>query len=431
MQSPGYRATVAALAAGQLACWAALYYAFSSFVLPMQRSVGWTSPQTMGAFTLGLGVWGVASYAVGAAIDRGRGRAVLTLGAVLGSLGMWLWSQAHTLTTLCVAWAALGAAMAMTMYEPAFSVLAKRYPQRYREAITALTLVGGFASTLSFPVVAWLLAHLDWRGAVQVIGAVLLVVVAPLHAWALRGPKSEPVTPPPRRHDAGIVAGGASVHSAVGAGVGGGAIHAADGAVGVRERADATLREALHQRSFWLLAAAFTLYSFAVGAVWAHIMPALAAKGLSATQAVAVVVWFGPAQVAGRFVYLLFGRRASSRALGLTVLAGLPVALAIFALAHQTAVLLLFAVLFGVANGLVTIVRGSLVPEYFGREHVGRISGAMASIALLARAAAPLATAWLLLALPGYREMLLVLVAVGVAAAAAFALAGAATGSAH
>ncbi|HET6598575.1 MAG TPA: MFS transporter [Burkholderiaceae bacterium] len=404
---------MAALAAGQLACWAALYYAFSSFVLPMQRSVGWTSPQTMGAFTLGLVVWGVASYAVGAAIDRGRGRAVLTLGAVLGSLGMFLWSQAHTLTLLCAAWAVLGAAMAMTMYEPAFSVLAKRYPDRYREGITALTLVGGFASTLSFPAVAWLLAHLDWRGAVQVIGAVLLIVVAPLHAWALRGAKPQPITQRPRRDGAAVVAGDAIRRA------------------GHRLGADATLREAMHQRSFWLLAAAFTLYSFAVGAVWAHIMPALAAKGLSATQAVAVVVWFGPAQVAGRFVYLLFGRRASSRVLGLTVLAGLPVALAIFALADQTTALLLFAVLFGVANGLVTIVRGGLVPEYFGREHVGRISGAMTSIALLARAAAPLATAWLLLALPGYREMLLVLVAVGMAAVAAFALAGAAAGSAR
>ncbi len=435
MQTSGYRATVAALAAGQLVCWAALYYGFSSFVLPMQRSAGWTAPQTMGAFTLGLGVWGAASYAVGAAIDRGRGRAVLTLGATLGALGMWLWSWAHTLTLLSVAWAVLGAAMAMTLYEPAFSVLAKRYPRRYREGITTLTLVGGFASTLSFPAVAWLLAHLDWRSALQVIAAVLLFVVAPLHAWALRGATGAAVRSARRADQPSL--GGAAVSTAVKAADGlsrGSAVdmssHASDDAnadvdVEVDTDNDATLREALHQRSFWLLTITFTLYAFAVAAVWAHIMPALAAKGRSEAQALAVVVWFGPAQVAGRFAYLLFGRHAAPRVLGLTVLAGLPLALAIFALADQTAALLLFALLFGVANGLVTIVRGSLVPEYFGRAHVGRISGAMTSIALLARAVAPLATAWLLLALPGYREMLLVLVVVGVAAVAAFALAGA------
>ncbi len=106
-------------------------------------------------------------------------------------------------------------------------------------------------------------------------------------------------------------------------------------------------------------------------------MPALAAKGLSDARALAVVVWFGPAQVAGRLAYLAFGRWVSSRTLGLVVLGGLPVSLAIFALADGTFALLLFALLFGLANGLVTIVRGSLVPEYFGREHVGRISGAM------------------------------------------------------
>ena len=152
-------------------------------------------------------------------------------------------------------------------------------------------------------------------------------------------------------------------------------------------------------------------------------MPAFAAKGRSEAQALAVVVWFGPAQVLGRLLHFAFGRAIAPRTLGLVVLGGLPVSLAIFALADRTAALLVFALLFGFANGLVTIVRGSLLPDYFGRQHVGRISGAMASIALLARAAAPLMTAWLLVALPGYRELLLGLSAVGVASLIAFALA--------
>ncbi len=388
MNPPSFRATVSALAAGQLVCWAALYYAFSSFVLPMQRAFGWSKPQMMGAFTLGLAVWGATTYAVGAAIDRGRGRAVMAWGAVLAGAGFLIWSRVDSLPWLYGAWALLGASMAMTLYEPAFNVLTKRFPEKYREGITALTLVGGFASTLSFPAAAWLLSLFDWRGALAVIGAVLALLVAPLHAWALRG------TP--------LVQRASAKHDA------------AD---------DATLHDALREPAFWLLTATFTLYSFAAAALWAHMMPAFAAKGLSETQALAVVVWFGPAQVAGRLAYLGFGRWVSARSLGLMVLGGLPVSLAIFALADQTFALLVFALLFGVANGLVTIVRGSLVPEYFGREHVGRISGAMSGITLLARAAAPLATAWLLLALAGYREMLLVLSATGVGAVAAFALA--------
>jgi len=106
------------------------------------------------------------------------------------------------------------------------------------------------------------------------------------------------------------------------------------------------------------------------------------------------------------------------------VLFCLPLSLAIFALARQTIALLVFAVLFGLANGLVTIVRGSLLPDYFGRVHIGRISGAMTAIALLSRAGAPLATAAWLVVLAGYREMLLVLVAIGASALVAFTLAG-------
>jgi MFS family permease len=388
MNPPSFRATVVALATGQLVCWAALYYAFSSFVLPMQRAFGWSKPELMGALTLGLAVWGGATYAAGAAIDAGRGRALMTLGAVLAGIGFLVWSQIHSLPALYAAWALLGAAMAMTLYEPAFNILTKRFPERYREGITSLTLVGGFASTLSFPAAAWLIAHYEWRIALAVIGGVLLLLIAPLHAWALRGTPARAVR--------------AAAHDPAN---------------------DSTLHEALRERSFWLLTVTFTLYSFAAAAMWAHMMPAFAAKGRSEAQALAVVVWFGPAQVAGRFAYLGFGRWISARRLGLIVLAGLPVSLAIFALADQTAALLVFALLFGVANGLVTIVRGSLVPEFFGREHVGRISGAMTGISLLARASAPLATAWLLLALPGYRELLLVLAGVGVAAVAAFSMA--------
>ncbi|HKX40307.1 MAG TPA: MFS transporter [Burkholderiaceae bacterium] len=394
---PGYAATISALAIGQLLAWAALYYAFSSFVLPMRRHFGWTEPQTMGAFTLGLALWGAASYAVGAAIDRGRGRLVLSAGSVLAGAGFLLWARVQSLAMLYGAWALLGISMAMLLYEPAFMVLTKRYPQRYRQGITALTLVGGFASTLAFPAASWLIAALDWRGALGVIG-LALIATAPLHAWALRGPA--------------IVAASPAIVE-----------RAPDAADPVHR--PWTLREALRSGSFWLLTLAFALNAFAAAAMWAHLMPAFAAKGLDQGHALAIVVWFGPAQVAGRFAFLLFGRRLAPHALGLVVLCCLPLSLAIFALAHETYSLLAFALLFGLANGLVTIVRGSLLPERFGRARIGEISGTMAAIALLSRAGAPLGSAAVLVFLAGdYRAMLLMLVAIGGLALLAFALAG-------
>ncbi len=368
-----------------------MYYGFSSFVLPMQRDMGWSQPDIMGAFTLGLMVWGLATYAVGAAIDRGRGRAVLTGGALIGAAGCALWSQAYSLPLLYAAWALLGLAMAMTLYEPAFSEITKRFPDRYRQGITTITLVGGFASTLSFPAAAWLLLTLGWRPALLVMAGVLLLV-APLHAWVLRGPWKRPAAP-------GAVPAGELLQD------------------------QATLRQAMQGRTFWLLTATFTLYAFALSTVWAHLMPAFESRGLSQTEAVAVMVWFGPAQVAGRFAFLWLGRPLSHRSLGLMVLALFPLALMVFVLGRQPLVLVGFAVLFGVANGLITIVRSNIVPDFYGREHVGRISGAMSGIALCTRAAAPFLTAWALLGLGGYTGLLWLLVGMGVVTLALFALA--------
>ncbi len=381
---PSYRATVAVLALGQLLSWAALYYTFSSFVLPMQQDLGWSKPTLMGAYTLGLAVWGVAAFAAGSLIDAGHGRAVMTLGSLLAGFGLIAWSQVTAPWMLYAVWAVLGAAMAMTLYEPAFAVLTKRYPTRYQHGITMLTLVGGFASTLSFPVVAGLLRWgLSWRETLLIIGAVLLAL-APLHAWALRGPAI--VAGPPRAD-------------------------ALD---------DSTLHEALRTSRFWLLTACFTLYAFAQAALWAHVMPAFAAKGVSDADAMLVLVTVGPAQVAGRLLYVWLGRGWGLRTVGAVVLTGLPLAMALFAVGSSLPALLMFALLFGIANGLVTIVRGGLVPLYFGRAHVGRIGGLMSAIGLTSRATAPLVTAWLLLVLPGYREMLLVLAGLGVLAVLAF-----------
>jgi MFS family permease len=386
---PGLRSTVVGLALGQILSWAALYYAFSSFVLPMQRELHWDKALMMGALTLGLAMWGATTYAVGAAIDRGHGRWVMSGGSLLAGAGFAAWAFISQPWMLYAVWAVLGAAMAMTLYDPAFSVLTKRYPQRYLEGITALTLVGGFASTLSFPAVAALITWLGWRDALLVIAGVLALGVAPLHAWTLRGP-----------------AVGAARRI-------GDAADAAD---------DATLYQALREPAFWLLALSFTLYAFASAALWAHVMPIFASKGFDELQATAVLVWIGPAQVLGRLAYAWVGRGMSLRLLGIAVLLGMPLSLMLLALSKQRAPLLLFALLFGLANGMVTIVRGGLVPEYFGRAHVGRIGGAMSAVGLLARAAAPLLAAWMLLFVPGYRDVLLALAGLGFAAAAAFAL---------
>jgi MFS family permease len=162
---------------------------------------------------------------------------------------------------------------------------------------------------------------------------------------------------------------------------------------------------------------------FVAGALWAHMVPALAAKGLTDAQALAVLVWVGPSQVAGRVLFVVLGRWLPVQRVGLVALAGAPLGCLLFAFGQGVTALLVFAVLFGMANGVATLVRGALLPEYFGRAAIGRIGGLMSGIAQFARAAAPLATAWLLLALPGYRELMISLAALALAGWLCLALA--------
>jgi MFS family permease len=313
----------------------------------------------------------------------------MTLGPLIGAAGTALWALATSLPVLYAAWALLGVAMAMTLYEPAFTIVTRLYPERFREAVTTLTLVGGLASTLCFPSVALLQSALGWRAALGVIAAVL-VAVALLHGWVLAGGSIAPAPP----HGATAPA------------------------------PDVTLSEAFASRAFWALTATFTLYSFVATALWAHMAPALAAKGLSEGDALTVLVCIGPAQVAGRLLFMLLGRRVDLRQLGYVTLAGMPLGLLLFALGQGLAALLVFAGLFGIANGVATLVRGGLLPDYFGRAALGRIGGAMSGVAQGARAAAPLATAWAFLLLPGYREWVLGLALIGALGWIAYGVAG-------
>lgn len=384
---PSYRATVATLAVAQTLSWAMLYYGFSSLVLPMMADLGWSQTTLMGAYSLALAVGGVCTFVAGSAIDQGHGRRLMTWGSLVAAASLALWASATQVWMFYAALALAGVAMSMTLYEPAFAILTRRYPLKYRDAIMALTLVAGFASTVSFPTTAWLVQQVGWRGALWIMAGVFVCVIAPMNAWALQGPT---LVAAPHGHD---------------------------------ETEDATLHQALRYPAFWLLTAAFTLHAFVGAGLWAHVIPAFDGLGVGKVETLAVLVWIGPAQVTGRFIYAWLGRGLSLRHLGMGVMCGFPLALGLLVWDHSPWSLMGFALLFGLSNGLVTIVRGGIVPAYFGRSHVGRIGGLMSGVSLVARSAAPVAIATLLLSVGAYRDVILWLAALSAMAVVAFVMA--------
>lgn len=372
----GRRWFIAALGVGQIVSWGALYYSFPLLAEPMAREFGLDKPEVYGAATAGLVVAGLAAFPVGSAIDRGRGRAVMVGGAVLAALLLLAWSFIGTFWLLYPLFAGIGLAQAMTLYEPAFAVVARRFGTEARTGITALTLWGGFASTVFVPLVQVLLDNTGWRNALPILAGFMLVFAAlPYHLVVDQGIDALPpdTTPTASRNATG---------------------------------------GALRRPAFWGLAIAFTVYYGIFSGLTFHLYPMLLERGYNAATVVSAIAVIGPAQVAGRVAIWLFATRRPIRAIGSVGVLGLPMAvLFLWLLPAGFWSLTVFAVVYGAANGVMTIVRGLAVPEMLTRNAYGAINGALALPSTIAKAIAPLAAAFLWTETGSYDALLLAVLA--------------------
>jgi hypothetical protein len=253
----------------------------------------------------------------------------------------------------------LGVAMAANLYDSAFATLGRIFGGAARRPITALTLAGGFASTVSWPATHLLLEHVEWRGTYLVYAALLACVSAPLHALAL----------PRSRFDAGTALQSGS------------------------ETPVKTLPP--HGLTFILVAAAFATYAFVPSGLSAHLLAIFSRAGIDAGTVVWVGALFGPAQVGARLVEFAFGRNLHPLWIARFALATLLCAFVMLALLGvSTSTAAAFALMFGGANGLVTITRGAVPLALFGASGYGRLMGRLAGPFLLVQSAAPLVMAF-------------------------------------
>lgn len=380
-------AIVVALGITQIIAWGSIYYAFSLVIGALAGAVGTDQPTVVGAFSVALLSAGAASAPMGGLIDKHGGRWVMTAGSAGAGLLLMALGHVHTVWQLYLIWAGLGVAMAATLYDPAFAVLAQVFKERQRKAITALTLFGGFASTVFWPLTQALIEAHGWQQALLVLGLLNLLVSAPLHAWLLPSGGRMSAT---------------SEQSAIPAG-------------------RSQLRSVLRDPSFYGLCAAFTANALVFSAISVHLISLLQGKGLTVAQAAWVGALIGPMQVLGRVLEFAFLSKMNPSRVGVLAMWLLPVSLGLLALiGPHVAALALFALLYGCGNGVMTIVRGAIPAELYGREHYGVVNGAMATPVLLAKAAGPIAASFALLTWPDPMRLLLMLAATAAASAIVF-----------
>ena len=155
--------TIACLGVAQTLAWASSYYLPAMLASSMARDLGVGSPLIFAAFSAALVVSALLGPLAGRAIDRYGGRRVLMLNSLVFAIGLASLAMAQGPVGLFASWCILGIAMAGGLYEAAFATLVHLYGQRSRGPITGITLMAGLASTIGWPLSAWLELHWGWR----------------------------------------------------------------------------------------------------------------------------------------------------------------------------------------------------------------------------------------------------------------------------
>ena len=351
---------ISAIGISQILAWGSSYYLMAVLAGPVCADTGWSRNWVVGALSIGLLVSGLVSPRVGHLIHRRGGRPVLASSAILLALGLVTLGLAPTLPVFFGGWIILGLGMGAGLYDPAFSTLGRLFGEHARSAITHVTLFGGFASTVCWPLSAFLVEHFGWRGACLTYAAILIAVVLPLYLFGLP------------REAAHLPDNTAQGTSAV--------------------RPGQVLPE--HRLAFALLATGFTLAAVIMTVISVHLLTLLQAQGVALATAVGLGALIGPSQVGARVLEMLFGRKAHP--IWSLLVSAVLVAVGLSMLVGAPGVAAAGIVLYGSGSGLRSIARGTVPLALFGREGYAILMGRIAMPTLIAQAASPSIGVWLI-----------------------------------
>lgn len=358
---------VLALGTAQTLAWASSFYLPAMLAAPMARDTGVATPTVYALLSVALLVSALVGPSAGRLIDRHGGRPVLLGATAMFALGLALAAGAQGPWTLGAAWLVLGLAMGAGLYDAAFAAVVYLYGQGARKSITGITLLAGFASTVGWPLTAWFELRFGWRGACAAWALLHLVVAGPLYAAlprrALPGDTSAAPASPADLGTREAVADPAVPTASLASLESAASVAPVAPVPPVPPRGLAPL-----------LATVFALLSIVSTSIATHLPALLQAAGATLAVAVATAALVGPAQVAARLLEVSLPRRMSPLVAARAAAFGHPLAAAVL-LALGGAAMAPFAVLHGLGNGLITIVRGTLPLALFGAAGYGARQG--------------------------------------------------------
>jgi MFS family permease len=358
--------------------------------VPMQEEMGWSRTVLTGAYSVGLLVSALAAPLAGRWLDQHGPRGLMTLGSALGTGLLLAWASVEHLWVLYLVWVGIGLAMAATLYEPAFAVLARWFERGRARALLLVTLAGGLASTIFLPLSAWLVGAQGWRGALLTLAAILAILTILPHALVLRR----------RPEDLGLLPDGVEPANSS-------QVQTARSPHEPRAEIESVpLGAALRGPAFWLLAAAVFLGTLSQAAVYVHLVPYLSERGYGLGSAATLTGLIGASQVLGRVVVTFVEGRLPRDVVTAGIFALQAVALAVLIQSRSPLGVLAFVLPFGAASGAVTLARATAVAEFYGPDHYGSIGGVVGMFVTGARTLAPVGAGAMSAALGGYAPVL-------------------------
>lgn len=352
------RVVITALGIAQILAWGTSFYFPAVFAEPIVKETGWSLGFVVGGTSIGLLTAGLISPQVGRIIDVRGGRPVLLASSLFYAAGLALVGLSHVLPVYLLAWVLIGLGMGTGLYDAVFAALGRMYGSEARGPITSLTLFGGFAGTVCWPLSAFMIEHLGWRSACFIYAAIHLLVMLPLQVSVVRAPTKT--------------------------------------GTGADKQAPSSETSRISNETliFGLLALVLSVAAGIGSIVVVHLLIFLQARGVDFTTAVSLGTIFGPAQVGARLVERVFGNRyhpiwtmvasCSLMAIGLLLLYG------------AIPALVLVILLYGAGYGISWVGRGTLPLALFGPVRFPRLMGKLAFPSLIIQALAPSAGALLL-----------------------------------
>jgi len=347
------RVVITTLGIAQILAWGTSFYFPAVFAEPIVAETGWSLGFVVAGTSIGLLLAGLVSPQVGRIIDARGGRSVLTASSICHAAGLAGVGFSTALPVYLLAWVVIGVGMGTGLYDAVFAALGRMYGTEARGPITNLTLFGGFASTICWPLSAFMIEHIGWRTACLVYAALHLLLVLPLQ-MAVVGQAPAKVNTNQSDQE-------------------------------IRARGETNIEnEAL---IFSLLAAVLSIAAGVGSIVVVHLLIFLQARGLDFAAAVGLGALFGPAQVAARVVERLFG--SHYHPIWTMVASCLLMTVGLLMLFGAVPALPIVILVYGAGYGVSWIGRGTLPLALFGPVRFPRLMGKLAFPILIVQAVAP------------------------------------------